>query len=193
MVADIPGALVCCCLLLLMSRVANSRRALLTMLGLMIAGLAALLLLTAAFQHGALPGAAWLVLYSTFFYVPLGLSNTPVFERLFAATRAPGTCTFLVFTADFYGYVATISLLLFQSFGPLGGSSDAAVLSLYTGIIWAGVPPFAALLLASLLYFAWRLPKLERPALAGGADRAGSPEDSTSGEARADQVQPKVN
>jgi hypothetical protein len=32
--------------------------------------------------------------------------------------------------SDFYGYVATISLLLFRSFGPLSGSSDEVTLAL---------------------------------------------------------------
>ena len=71
-----------------------------------------------------------------------------------------GTCAFLIFLSDFCGYVATISLLLYNSFGPLSDSDDGddndnnqQVLDLYLNVLWGGGAVIVATLTGCLCYF----------------------------------------
>ena len=87
------------------------------------------------------------------FYISFGLLGVPLFERIFAATRASGTCTFLVFASDFCGYLVTIFLLLYKDFGPISGSTDADLLKLFKDAIFWSVFPFSLLLTFAALFF----------------------------------------
>lgn len=159
--ADLPGALMSCAALVLLSTVRSSRAALRYILLAVLAGLGVAVGSTALFEARAISGLAWLLSYSGAFYAAFGVLGTPYFERLFAATRAEGTCAFLVFLSDLLGYVCTTALLLYQNFGPLSGSSDEEVLRLFTTLLFAAAAPLAVLILLALVYFSVRLRPVE--------------------------------
>ena len=74
-----------------------------------------------------------------------------------------GTCAFLIFLSDFVGYMATISLLLYNSFGPLsdgdddGNSNNQDVLDLYLNVLWGGGAMIVVTLCGCLFYFMAKL------------------------------------
>ena len=162
-VADLPGAALVCAGLVGLSYVADSRRALLLMLGAAALALALTLALTVAFRARAIGGLAWILSYSTTFYLGYSVLATPLYERLFAATRTEGTCVFLIFLSDFAGYVVTIAMLLYQSFGPGlappagAAGADAELLRLFVAMAIAAAALVCAALVAAAAYFRWRL------------------------------------
>jgi hypothetical protein len=74
---DLPGALLSSLALVLMGCVRDSRRALLTMLALMLSSVALMLLATLLFQLHVLGGLAWQLLFGAGFYVTYGLIGAP--------------------------------------------------------------------------------------------------------------------
>jgi hypothetical protein len=163
-VADLPGAALACGALVATSRIRDSRRAMRVLLLAAALGIGVCVALTGVFDAcGVLGtqggGLAWILCYGAAFYGAFGLLCTPFFDRLFAATRAEGTCTFLVFASDCCSYVAVFGLLLFKSFGPLSGSSEAQVLRLFETLLYVMVAPLAALQIGAAAYFEWCLPR----------------------------------
>uniref|UniRef100_A0A7S2DAY1 Uncharacterized protein n=1 Tax=Octactis speculum TaxID=3111310 RepID=A0A7S2DAY1_9STRA len=94
---------------------------------------------TVLFQLKLIGGFLWQVLIGVGIFVAYALSVTPVFDRLFAATRTEGTCTFLIFVSDGCGYVGTTTVLFYQVFGPLNGTTESAVLDLYLIVCWGSL------------------------------------------------------
>eukprot|EP00913_Durusdinium_trenchii_P009880 g9273.t1 len=115
--ADVPGAILSFISLVMMSWVSNNQRALFLMLltnvsGHSVKGLFLMAACTYLFRHHELPGMAWILIYSAAFYAAYSVLNAPLNERIFAVTRAEGTCSFLIYASDFFGYVVTIGLLM---------------------------------------------------------------------------------
>ncbi|CAK8990004.1 unnamed protein product [Durusdinium trenchii] len=113
--ADVPGAILSFISLVMMSWVSNNQRALFLMLLTNVSGLFLMAACTYLFRHHELPGMAWILIYSAAFYAAYSVLNAPLNERIFAVTRAEGTCSFLIYASDFFGYVVTIGLLMYQS------------------------------------------------------------------------------
>ncbi|CAJ1421361.1 unnamed protein product, partial [Effrenium voratum] len=151
--ADIPGAVFSFLSLVLMSWVVNSQKALILMFLLTACGVAFMAGATYLFQTGAMDGVTWILLYSGGFYTSYSMLNAPLNERIFAATRAEGTCTFLVYASDLSGYVVTIALLMYQSFGPPPSTADTSVLDLFVAMLYLLSLLMLLLLGASTLYF----------------------------------------
>ena len=158
-VADLPGSVLACLALVALNRVADNRRCLRRMMQSIVVGAAFLALSTLLFRCGALGGVVWQMALGVGIFVTYSVYGTPFFDRLFAAAAAEGTATFLVFLADFCGYVVTIVILLLQNFGPkpAGGSSGAdaaaAVLQWYTWLLYGASAAIGALTLGALAYF----------------------------------------
>lgn len=160
-IVDAPGAVLACIGLVLVNRIQSNKRAITFLFAGQIGSLSLCLLGTVLYKLQWLGGAAWQVLLGVGIYVAYGLMQTPVFERLFAASRTQGTCTFLVYISDGFGYIATISLLLYQTFhGSLSNpqSDDAAVAALYEGCLLGGSVLMLAMSVICLVYFNTRLP-----------------------------------
>ncbi len=150
---DLPAAFVSCAVLAAHARFRDSRAALTSFLVLIAAGVALAAAATLAFHARLLGALSWQLLYSALFYLAFALIGAPAFDRLIAATRTDGTCTFLVFANDLAGYVGTVALLLYQSLGPLSAADDA--LRLFFRLVYAAAPLVVALLAASLAYWHW--------------------------------------
>ena len=87
----------------------------------------------------------------------------------FAATNTEGTCTFLVFLGDCFGYVVTFAILLLRDFGSSSSSSasdddddddeeeDDSILSVFLTFVYLGIGVSIGCLLAARCYFWKRL------------------------------------
>ncbi|CAE7748714.1 unnamed protein product, partial [Symbiodinium necroappetens] len=154
--ADLPGAATSFVALVMMSWVKNSQKALRLMLVLCASGLLLVVALTWLLRENWLDGISWMLLYSAAFYTSFSMLNAPINERIFAVTRAEGTCSFLIFASDGAGYVVTIGLLMYQSFGPLSATdaTDAeVVLQLFVQLLYILTVPIVCVLLLSVRYF----------------------------------------
>lgn len=151
--ADVPGAVLSFVFLVMMSWVNNSQRALFLMLLTNVVGLLLMAACTYFFRSGHLEGMDWILLYSAAFYAAYSVLNAPLNERIFAVTRAEGTCSFLIYASDFFGYVVTIGLLMYQSFGPLYGTANNVVLALFIKMLYILSGLMAFLAICSIFYF----------------------------------------
>lgn len=96
-------------------------------------------------------------------------TGSPFVDRLLAATRTEGTCSFLVFLSDFCGYVVSVFLLLHRDFGSnLDESPTSKVeesplkykgeLDFFLRIVWACEGAVVLLLIIATFYFSLWLP-----------------------------------
>eukprot|EP00656_Telonema_subtile_P009546 TRINITY_DN14497_c0_g1_i1.p1 TRINITY_DN14497_c0_g1~~TRINITY_DN14497_c0_g1_i1.p1 ORF type:complete len:472 (+),score=112.89 TRINITY_DN14497_c0_g1_i1:112-1527(+) len=159
-IADAPGAVLSCAALGAANKISDHIVALKALFAAQIAAVALGLFSTLLFHVGAIGGLAWQMLLGVGVYVSYSLMQTPVFERLFAATGTEGTCSFLIFLSDFCAYVGTTCLLLYNSFGPMdtdGDNDNDAVLNLYLGVLWGAGVAVLVCLSVCLVYFVRKL------------------------------------
>jgi hypothetical protein len=74
---------------------------------------------TLAYQLHVLPPVWWMVLAGAGLYMGYTPFNAMLFDRMIAATGKVGTAGFLIYVADSFGYIGSISLLLVKSFAKL--------------------------------------------------------------------------
>lgn len=114
--SEVPVAAIALIALGMLSRVRDNRRGVMWNLVIVAAGLAVMGLATAAFQLGALGPVAWMIAVGAGLYLGYTPFNALLFDRLMAATAAPGNAGFLIYVADASGYVGSVALLLIRSF-----------------------------------------------------------------------------
>jgi hypothetical protein len=162
LIADAPGAVLSAVALVGVGSMKDNRRAMLAMLALMMLSIALGLGATALFQLGAVGGVAWQLLMGTSIFVAYALLATPFYERLFAATRTEGTVSFLTFSSDCFGYVVSISLVLYQRFGSAptapGAAGDRTELEMFIRVLWGGGCAVLLFLSLAMAYFYARTP-----------------------------------
>jgi len=93
-------------------RIIDNRKAFLTSLLLVVGGLTLVLSAVAGHGAGVLPPFAFMVLIGLGMYVPYVAFHTTVFERLIALFREPGNIGYLMYLADFAGYLTYAALLM---------------------------------------------------------------------------------
>ena len=158
---DLPGGVLSCLVVALFKRIVDNRRGLLACIIVITASAVLAVGSTIGFRNGILRGMTFQVLLGVGIYVAYSVIGSPLNERWLAATKTEGTLSFLVFTSDFCGYVGTIVLLLYRSFGPMSGSADADVLALFLTVEWWCMAAVAMAMAGLLTYFMWRLPKYD--------------------------------
>ena len=99
--------------------VRDNLRGLMTMHALMLAGLATAGLSTLAFQAGTLAPLWWLGLVGFGLYLAYVPFNCVFFERLIATFRVAGNVGFLMYLADAFGYLGSVTVLLVKEFADL--------------------------------------------------------------------------
>jgi hypothetical protein len=104
---------------------------------------------TFLFQQGAMGPVFWMVSSGLGLFLPYILFNGVLFDRLLAAFRENGNVGFLMYTADSFGYLASVAVLLWRNFG--SGASNW--LSFYTTLCYLGAGLILVLTLASWWYF----------------------------------------
>ena len=115
--AEIPIALITLVAIAAVVRVRDNRKALSVMHGLMIAGALLTGASTLLYQLELLPAAAWMICVGLGLYLGYVPVNCVIFDRLVAAGGRAATAAFLIYVADASGYVGSVVLLLYKSFG----------------------------------------------------------------------------
>ena len=99
--------------------VKDNRRAVGFNLGFVALGFVLLGGATLAYQLHVLAPAWWMILAGAGLYMGYTPFNAMLFDRMIAATGKVGTAGFLIYVADSFGYLGSISLLLAKSFARL--------------------------------------------------------------------------
>lgn len=95
----------------------NNRRALLAIHGIMLGGTLLIGLATWGFQAGLVGPIAWMVLVGLGLYVAYVPYGCMLFDRLIAAVGFVGTAGFMIYVTDAFGYLGSVVVLLYKSFG----------------------------------------------------------------------------
>lgn len=72
---------------------------------------------TALFANHLIPAPVWMILIGLGLYVGYVSFNCIIFDRLIAAFQYVGTVGFIMYVADSFGYLASISVLVLKEFG----------------------------------------------------------------------------
>lgn len=115
--SELPVAVIALAGLGALMLIRDNMRALLAMHGIVILGATMLGLSTLAFQSGLLGPLPWMVLTGAGLYLGYTPFNAMLFDRMIAALGRPGNAGFLIYVADASGYVGSVGLLLYRSFG----------------------------------------------------------------------------
>ncbi|AAK22636.1 DUF5690 family protein [Caulobacter vibrioides] len=117
--SELPVAAIVLIGLAALMGVKDNRRAVAFNLGFVALGFALLGASTLAYQLHLLGPVWWMVLAGAGLYMGYTPFNAMLFDRLIAATGKVGTAGFLIYVADSFGYIGSISLLLVKSFARL--------------------------------------------------------------------------
>lgn len=117
--SELPVAAIVLAGLAALMGVKDNRRAVGFNLGFVALGFALLGGSTLAFQLHALGPVWWMILAGAGLYMGYTPFNAMLFDRMIAATGKVGTAGFLIYVADSFGYIGSISLLLVKSFARL--------------------------------------------------------------------------
>ncbi len=101
------------------------------------------------FESGQLSSVLWMTLVGLGIYLIYVPFNGILFERLIALREEKANVGFLFYTADFIGYIGSVSVLLFKNFG----RSDWSWLRFYIGLTYFIPIISMALLITSSFYF----------------------------------------
>jgi hypothetical protein len=104
---------------------------------------------TFLFEQNTITAPTWMILIGLGLYLGYVPFNSIFFERLIATFRYAGTVGFIMYIADSFGYLGSISVLFFKEFG----YADVSWVHVFihSGYIISGLG--AVLILASMLYF----------------------------------------
>ena len=108
------GVLVVLALVML---IRNNRAALLIVQGVMAAGAALIGISTLLFEAGLLGPEPWMILVGLGLYVGYVPYGCVLFDRLIAAVGHVATAGFMIYVTDAFGYLGSIGVLLYKTFG----------------------------------------------------------------------------
>lgn len=117
--SELPVAAIVLVGLAALMGVKDNRRAVAFNLGFVALGFSLLGASTLTYQLGVLPPVWWMILAGAGLYMGYTPFNAMLFDRMIAATGKVGTAGFLIYVADSFGYIGSISLLLLKSFARL--------------------------------------------------------------------------
>jgi uncharacterized protein DUF5690 len=131
--SEIPIALGVMAIVGSMFRIKSNRRAFFLNLYLIVFAGLLLLLTTILFRHGGLHPAAWMILNGFSMYLAYIAFHTFLFERWIALFRYQSNIGFLMYIADAFGYLGSITIMFAKNFGP----ASVSWLSLFIKIAYA--------------------------------------------------------
>ncbi len=117
--SELPVAAIVLLGLAALMGVKDNRRAVSFNLAFVALGFTLLGASTLAYQLDVLPPVWWMILAGAGLYMGYTPFNAMLFDRMIAATGKVGTAGFLIYVADSFGYIGSISLLLVKSFARL--------------------------------------------------------------------------
>ncbi len=120
--SELPVAIIALTGMALVIIVRDNRRALLVIHAMIGGGFALLGLSTLAFQLHWISPLMWMILAGSGVYIAYSPINAVLFDRLVAASGRLANAGFLIYVADSFGYLGSVTLLLWRNFGQ--GSLD---------------------------------------------------------------------
>jgi len=151
--SEAPIALAVLALMAAARQVTSNARAFLLYHAIIVAGCLLVGLATLAFQQGRLRPDWWMMLVGAGLYMAYVPFNGLLFDRMIAAFRSAATAGFLIYVADAWGYIGSVSVLLYRNFG----QSRLQWLEFFTLFSYGIAVLGAAAAVASWLYFARKL------------------------------------
>jgi hypothetical protein len=163
--AEIPIAIGVLIIIGSMIFIKNNRIAFYLNLGLIAFAGFLLMLTTVLFRRYHLDPAVWMILNGFSMYLAYIAYHTFLFERWIALFRYRSKIGFLMYIADAFGYLGSISIMFAKNFG----SGSVSWLSLFIKIAYATAVLTIVLGLSSIVYFR---AKEKQPTLTLGIDPA---------------------
>jgi hypothetical protein len=147
--SEIPVALGSLVAVALMMGLRDNRTALAAVHGLMLAGAALVGGSTLLYHAGIVSPATWMIAVGLGLYLGYVPYNCVLFDRLIAAAGSVATAGFLIYVADAFGYLGSVGLLLYRTFG----RPSVSWLEFFTGTSYATAVVTGALFVMSAAYF----------------------------------------
>jgi MFS family permease len=120
---EIPITLALLIMMALLVLVKNNQKALFIYHWIIMAGLLMTVLATILLQAGIISPFLWVVLTGTGIYMGYIPFNCLLFDRLIAAFKSAGNVGFLMYLADSFGYLGSVSIVTIKQFGMLDNMS----------------------------------------------------------------------
>lgn len=114
--AEIPIAFGVLFALALLMLVKDNRKAMILVHLVMFSGTLLVGLSSLAFQTQIISGRTWMILIGLGLYLAYVPFGCVLFDRLIAAVRYLGNAGFLIYLADSFGYLGSVSVMLFKNF-----------------------------------------------------------------------------
>jgi hypothetical protein len=133
----------------LLMLIKNNLRALQVNHFIVIVGFALAGISTLLFSHRFVSPFWWMTLNGLGLYLGYVPFNVVFFERKIAAIRKPANVGFLMYIADSFGYLGSMSVLLFKNFG----SNQISYTSFFTSAVYMVSVGGTIFMLFSLIYF----------------------------------------
>lgn len=114
--SEVPASILVLALVGLLVLVKSNIKAFMINHAVILLGYLVCILATVGFQRSAVSGPQWMTILGIglyFAYVPF---NSLFFERMIASYRIRGNVGFVMYIADSFGYVGTVTVLLFKEF-----------------------------------------------------------------------------
>jgi len=147
--AEIPVAFGSLLAVSAIALIADNRKALLALHGLMLFGAVLVGGSTLAYDAGMISPAAWMVAVGLGLYLGYVPFNSVLFDRLIAAMGSVATAGFLIYVADAFGYLGSVGLLLTKSFA----RPDLSWLEFFRALSYGGAAITVVLYVVSAAYF----------------------------------------
>lgn len=157
---EIPITLSLLIMMGLLVLVKNNKKALFLYHWIIIAGLFLALSATTLLQIGLISPFIWVVLTGTGIYMGYIPFNCLLFDRLIAAFKSAGNVGFLMYLADSFGYLGSLSIVTIKQFGIL---EDMSWYNFYTMAILIFFSLGIVMILYTLQYFKFKLKQSEVP------------------------------
>ncbi len=151
--SEIPITLLVLVSLALVMIIRNNRKALFTIMGMMMGGSVLIGISTLAFQMKLIGPAPWMILVGMGLYLGYVPFGCILFERLIAAVGFIGTAGFLIYVSDAFGYLGSVALLLYKNFG----TPELSWLRFFVNISYVTALVSVVFFVFSLVYFRYRI------------------------------------
>lgn len=159
--AELPIAISVLLMLGLTMYIRNNHRAFLVYHILILASVSMIGITTLLFQMKLLDPAIWMILVGLGLYISYVPFGCILFDRMLAAFKYVGNAGFMIYVADAFGYLGSVSILLYKNFG----QPNLSWLSFFVGTSYALSILGLICITLSMVYFSAKYRKVT-PALA---------------------------
>lgn len=152
---ETPVALCVMLCVSLMMAVKDNKKAMIINHLMILVGFALIGLSTFAFQQALISPIWWIILVGLGLYLGYVPFNSVLFDRLIAAFKYVSNVGFLIYLADSFGYLGSISVLFYKNFGGL----EVSWLDFFIRMSYIVSVAGSMLIAASLWYFLRKIEK----------------------------------